>query len=59
MNTANPTQPLQALHRLAPGVVDGPYHPHHTRGERFSRALMLVMCIVAAVVVLVQIGGYL
>lgn len=44
---------------LAPGVVDGPHLPRPSRGERLSRALMLGACLVAVVVVLVQIAGLL
>ena len=46
-----------ALQRLAPGVVDGPYTSRPARGERLFRTIMLLACLLAAVVVLVQIAA--
>jgi hypothetical protein len=48
-----------ALQRLAPGVVDGPYTSRPSRRkrrERLERALMLGVCLLAVVVVLVEIA---
>ncbi|MEO8118728.1 MAG: hypothetical protein ABI606_05320 [Rhodoferax sp.] len=45
-----------ALQRLAPGVVDGPYTSHPSRGERVHRLIVLGACLIAVVVVLVEIA---
>jgi hypothetical protein len=50
-------QQALAMQRLAPGVVDGPYHPKRSRSDRLSRTLMLLACLLAVVVVLVQIAA--
>lgn len=45
-----------ALQRLAPGVVDGPYTSNPSRRERLARALLLGACLLAVVVVLIEIA---
>ena len=50
---------IESYTPFAPGVVDGPYYPRPSRGERLSRAVVLVACLLTAVVVLMQIAGYL
>lgn len=45
-----------ALQRLAPGVVDGPYTSNPSGRERLARALLLGVCVLAVVVVLIEIA---
>jgi hypothetical protein len=42
--------------RLAPGVIEGPYLPAPSRGERSARALLALACVAAAVAALAELA---